>query len=264
MTRSLHINKVISTTPSPLTYTQYTLIISSPTMPFSHHSHSGQFCAHAKNTLEEVIQTAISLGMDTFALTEHIPRDSQDLYPEEVSADELLRIFDAFYPEALRLRARYASQITILIGFESEWIRPSSLSIVQRLLDAYKFDFFMGSLHHVHTIPIDYDHEMYYKARDIAGGSDEQLAIDYFDSQYEMLQALNPPVVGHFDLIRLKSDDPERVWTDMPAVWAKIVRNLQYVASYGGILELNSSAIRKGMMEPYPKAEICQVCLVRV
>ena len=31
------------------------------TMPFSHHSHSGQFCpGHAKDTLEEVIQTAIS------------------------------------------------------------------------------------------------------------------------------------------------------------------------------------------------------------
>ena len=46
----------------------------------------------------------------------------------------------------------------------------------------------------------------------------------------------------------------------MPAVWEKIVRNLDFVASYGGILELNSSAIRKGMSEPYPKAEICKVC----
>ncbi|KAL1296968.1 hypothetical protein AAFC00_004568 [Neodothiora populina] len=227
-------------------------------MPFSHHSHSGQFCAHAKNTLEEMIQAAIAANMDTFALTEHIPRDTEDLYPEEVAAEELVRIFDAFYPEALRLREKYASQITILIGFESEWIRESSLAIVQGLIANYKFDFFMGSLHHVHTIPIDFDHEMYYKARDIAGGSDEKLAADYFDSQYELLQALEPPIVGHFDLIRLKSDDPERNWTSMPTVWEKILRNLKFVASYGGILELNSSAIRKGMTEPYPKAEICK------
>lgn len=231
-------------------------------MPFSHHSHSGQFCAHAKNTLEEMIQKAIELGMDMFALTEHIPRDTEDLYPEEVDADELVRIFDAFYPEALRLREKYSSQINVLIGFETEWIRHASLAIVQRLLDRYKFDFFMGSLHHVHTVPIDFDHDMYYKARDIAGGSDEDIAKDYFDSQYEMLQALKPAVVGHFDLIRLKSDDPEKNWTTMPEVWSKMKRNLEFVAEYGGILELNSSAIRKGMTEPYPKAEVCQVCLL--
>lgn len=53
-------------------------------MPFSHHSHSGQFCAHAKGTLEEMVQAAIAKGFHTFALTEHIPRGDGDLYPEEV------------------------------------------------------------------------------------------------------------------------------------------------------------------------------------
>jgi len=56
-------------------------------MAFSMHSHSGQFCpGHAKDVLEEIVQTAISKGMQAFALTEHMPRDSEkDLYPEEVS-----------------------------------------------------------------------------------------------------------------------------------------------------------------------------------
>jgi histidinol-phosphatase (PHP family) len=232
-------------------------------MPFSHHSHSGQFCAHAKNSLEEMVQRAVYLGMDTFALTEHIARGTEDLYPEEIdegtTAESLVRLFDAFYPEALRLRAKYASQIRILIGFETEWIRSASLAIVQDLLSKYEFDFFMGSLHHVHTVPIDFDHEKYYRARDIAGGLDAQLFEDYYDSQYEMLQALRPPIVGHFDLIRLKSDDVEQNWTALPAVWAKMKRNLDFIAGYGGILELNTSAIRKGMREPYPKAEVCQV-----
>jgi histidinol-phosphatase (PHP family) len=50
------------------------------------HSHSGEFCpGHAKDDLEEIIQTAIARGMKTFALTEHMPRESdEDLYPEEV------------------------------------------------------------------------------------------------------------------------------------------------------------------------------------
>lgn len=54
-------------------------------MPFSHHSHSGQFCpGHAKNSLEEVIQTAIAKDIRVFCLSEHMPRSVQDFYPEEV------------------------------------------------------------------------------------------------------------------------------------------------------------------------------------
>ena len=53
-------------------------------MPQSHHSHSGQFCGHAQDNLEEVIQAAIARGFHSFALTEHIPRELVDFYPEEV------------------------------------------------------------------------------------------------------------------------------------------------------------------------------------
>lgn len=114
-------------------------------------------------------------------------------------------------------------------------------------------------MHYTKTVPIDYDRAMYEKARDLAGGSDELLYEAYLDEQLDMLQQLRPLVVGHFDLIRLKSDDPERSFKTWPGVWAKVLRNLDFVASYGGILEINGAAIRKGMSEPYPKAEICKV-----
>lgn len=53
-------------------------------MPYSHHSHSGQFCAHARDTLEAVIEAGIGKKMQVLALTEHMPREQQDLYAEEV------------------------------------------------------------------------------------------------------------------------------------------------------------------------------------
>jgi len=44
-----------------------------------------EFCSHAVDTLEDIIQEAIRQNFDTFGLTEHMPRDSlNDLYPEEV------------------------------------------------------------------------------------------------------------------------------------------------------------------------------------
>jgi histidinol-phosphatase (PHP family) len=125
--------------------------------------------------------------------------------------------------------------------------------------EKFAWDLYVGSVHHVHTIPIDFDRPAYERARQQAGGSDEQLFEDYFEAQYDMLQAIKPPVVGHFDLIRLLSDTPNDTLQRWATVWQRILRNLKLVASYGGALELNTSALRKGLAEPYPKVEVCQV-----
>lgn len=54
-------------------------------MPFSFHSHSGEFCKHASGTLEEVVQAAILAKFRVYGLTEHVPRYRlEDKYPEEV------------------------------------------------------------------------------------------------------------------------------------------------------------------------------------
>ncbi|KAL4889555.1 histidinol phosphate phosphatase H [Aspergillus ambiguus] len=237
-------------------------------MPFSHHSHSGQFCpGHAKDSLEEIIQLAISKKFQVFCLTEHMPRGKDDLYPEEIEAGDtpasMVSNEAAYFAEAQRLRAKYAGQIQLVIGFECDWIRDESRRLIEDSLRRHPFEFFIGSVHHTCTVPIDYDRPMYEDARARAGGSDEQLFAAYFDEQFDMLRQLKPPVVGHFDLIRLKSDDPERSFRSWPAVWERVLRNLDFVAGYGGLLELNSAALRKGMSEPYPKGEICTEFLNR-
>lgn len=188
-------------------------------------------------------------------------RSQREHYPNAAS---LAAVSDTFYDEAQRLQSKYGDQIALPIGFESEWIRPSTLTLINDLRSRFKFDVFVGSVHHVHTVPIDFDRPMYEKARQVAGGTDESLFEDYFDAQYNMLQALKPPIVGHFDLIRLLSDSPDGSFQHTSGVWTRILRNLDFVTSYGGLLEINSSAIRKGMQEPYPKVEICEVRLVYV
>jgi len=146
-----------------------------------------------------------------------------------------------------------------MIGMEVDWIRPSSQSLIHDLLEKYRLDLFIGSVHHVHAIPIDYSKDLYIKARQQSGGTDERLFEDYFDLQLGMLQALKPPIVGHFDLIRLLSDDPSHSFSSHTVIWQRILRNLDYIRQYGGVLEVNSAALRKGMTEPYPEGEICKV-----
>ncbi|KID99558.1 histidinol-phosphatase, partial [Metarhizium majus ARSEF 297] len=223
------------------------------------HSHSGQFCpGHAVDQLEGIIQHAIALGFKTMGLSEHMPRyEERDLYPEErdcprESLQALPPRHEAYLVEAQRLQAKYAQQIHILIGFEAEFIRPSFAPLVRDLALPACVDYFIGSVHHVHGIPIDYDAATYAAAVRAAGGSEERLYQDYYDLQHEMLLALRPRIVGHFDLIRLKSADPGRDVRQWKGVWDRVLRNLKVVKDQGGWLELNTAALRKGLDEPYP------------
>lgn len=105
----------------------------------------------------------------------------------------------------------------------------------------------------MYGIPIDYDASFYAKAVEKAGGTGEKLFEEYFDSQFDMLDFLKPKVVGHFDLIRLLSSSPNKdIKTMSTEIWEKIERNLKLVVEQGGLLEVNSAGLRKGLNEPYP------------
>ncbi|KAH7324603.1 histidinol phosphate phosphatase HisJ family protein [Stachybotrys elegans] len=235
-------------------------------MAFTMHSHSGQFCpGHAVDQLEDIIKHAIKIGYKTMGLTEHMPRyEEQDLYPEErtVPPEEALAVLPprhaAYLAEAKRLQAAYADQIHLIVGFEAEFIRPSYGPRVLDLAADPCVDYFIGSVHHVHSIPIDFDAATYASAVAASGGSEERLYEDYYDLQHAMLQALKPRIVGHFDLIRLMSAEPGRDVRKWAGVWDRITRNLALIKEQGGWLECNSAALRKGLAEPYPCREIAE------
>ncbi|GMF05983.1 unnamed protein product [Ambrosiozyma monospora] len=89
-----------------------------------------------------------------------------------------------------------------------------------------------------------------------------------------MLKIVKPEVVGHFDLVRLMSlPDEDKceltgkllrdvdIQQDWPDVWALIVQNVEFIVGYGGLVEFNSAAIRKGWETAYPKPEIVELIL---
>lgn len=244
----------------------------------SHHSHSGQYVQHAKDFLDAVVETALEKQFQTFCLTEHMPRYyPTDLYDEELESkttvEDLAATFDAYYTHAKQIQAKVngspESKTQILVGFEAEGISPFYFERGLDLLRGgrYSFDLVVGSVHHVHNIPIDYDADTYEKARAASTTpTDLGLFEDYFDLQYEMLRTLNPSVVGHFDLIRLFAPKTPAVATLIKPesmLWDKIKRNIDYAVSIGALFELNSAAVRKGWETPYPQRDIAELILER-
>lgn len=237
------------------TYSEIELEFQTKAM-YSHHSHSGQFCQHAKNSLEDMVLRAIDLKYKLLCFTEHMPRLlDEHLYPEELetntSITDLDSTFDSYYAEAQRLKKKYADKIQLLVGFESEGISPAYNDYTRRLLAKYAFDMFVGSVHHVNGIPIDFDNEYFQRAL-VSCGSIEKLYEEYFDLQHAVI-SLKPTVLGHFDLIRLLSPDFD---LKNSSVWPKVVRNVKLAAENGCLIEVNHSAIRKGWASPYPQPDI--------
>ncbi|KAF9907016.1 histidinolphosphatase [Linnemannia zychae] len=267
---------------------------------FSFHSHSGQFCMHAKGTLEQVVQSAIDRRFTTYGLSEHMPRYNPDqLYPEEshLTIKDLENMYDQFLQEAGRLQSKYQDQICLLIGLETEYFDRESINLVRALrqplrqyqltIELPQVQYIVGSLHHVHGIPLDFSQELYLSALETVGkGSWEVLFREYFDAQFEMLQGLEPEVVGHLDLVRIffstikgchhahthdssqgydhtadgqESNQNQNKLTE--ELWTLVKRNVDYVIGYGGLFELNSRAWKKGLADAYPQRDILEYIL---
>ncbi|KAJ3019248.1 histidinolphosphatase [Thoreauomyces humboldtii] len=197
------------------------------------------------------------MGFTTYGLSEHVPRERvEDLYPEEVEAKttptDLHATFRAFTVEARRLRLLYPT-ITLLIGCETEYIRPSSLSHLHRLLATHDLDYTMGSIHHVDGHPIDYSLRTYEEAERACGGT-EELFRRYFDQQFDMISQCRPSVVGHFDLVRMFRGGDDWVLSD--EVWERVRRNVDLIVGYGGLVEINSRAWKKDLRDAYPQRDV--------
>jgi histidinol-phosphatase (PHP family) len=218
-------------------------------------------------------------------------------------------MYDQFLQEAVRLQSKYHDKICLLIGLETEYFNRDSINLVRNLrqprrqyrvksasafidtsaetkaIELPQVQYIVGSLHHVHGIPLDFSQELYLKALEKVGkGSWEVLFREYFDAQFEMLQGLEPEVVGHLDLVRIffgaikgchhshshggsqshdhaaegqESTQNQNRLTD--ELWTLVKRNVDYVIGYGGLFELKSRAWKKGLADAYPQRDILEV-----
>ena len=223
-----------------------------------HGGHSGQFCNHAENTLEEIVLAYIAAGFTWFGVTEHMPAVSEAfVYPDEreagLTAEELQRRFQEYFSECRTLKDRYSDQVELLIGFEIESC-TGSVEFVEQLIQQFNPDYIVGSVHHVSDLMIDFSQEEYLKAVKHHGGI-EALYCAYFDQQIDMIERFAPSVIGHLDLIRIFDANYPRT-LNIPSISRRVTRNLEAIQSLDLILDYNMAGFDKTGAEPYPARSI--------
>ncbi len=228
-----------------------------------HGGHSGQFCLHAEGTLSSLVEAYAAAGFSWVGLTEHMPPpEDRFRYDDEadagLSAAVLQERFDGFMAEARRLQKEYRDRLRIFVGMETETY-TGGIDFCRSLIDRHRPDYIVGSVHHVDDVNFDFSAEHYRRAADAAGGT-ETLYLRYFDLQYEMIRALSPAVVGHFDLVRIHDPDYRRRMESPPVV-RRVRRNLELIRERNLILDCNLRAFSKGADEPYPTESILRQAL---
>jgi len=232
-----------------------------PSFVSIHGGHSGQFCCHAADTLEEIILLYIEKQFSWVGITEHTPAiDKERLYPEEKAAGWtpalLLDRFDNYMLECRRLQKKYSDKIRVFVAMEIETYSGYK-QFIPYLIGRLQPDYIVGSVHFVNDMPFDYSRQAYSKAVKAVGGEDTLYRL-YFDQQYEMIKFLKPSVVGHFDLVRIFDDD-YRTRLLKPEIWLLIKRNLLLIKDLDLILDLNLRAMLKGGDEPYIAGPILEM-----
>lgn len=228
-----------------------------------HGGHSGQYCHHATDFLEEIIQLYIAKEFPWVGITEHAPAISAELlYPDQKMAgltpEFLFNRFGKYMRECRQLQEKYRSEIRIFAAMEIETYSGYE-QFVPYLLKTFQPDYIVGSVHFVADRGFDYSKEQYAKTVEAVGGI-VPMYCRYFDLQFAMIKHLKPAVVGHFDLIRIF--DPgykERIL--LPEIMDRIKRNLQLIADLDLIMDFNLRSLLKGADEPYISRVILEMAI---
>ena len=193
------------------------------------HNHT-VLCNHAEGSVDAYVEQAISSGIDVFGFSDHAPMHFDPEY--RMSFEQM----DAYREMVLRAKERYADRITVLFGYEVDYL-PGYMD--ERILNA-DVDYLIGSVHFIDKWGFDnpefigrYEHE------DI-----NAIWREYFGLIEEMARSRRFDIVGHLDL--------EPV-AEIAAPAMRAIREADMA------IELNVSGYRKPIGEAYPSRELLEI-----
>lgn len=215
--------------------------IFSNTMNIKYDSHlHSDFSGDSDTPAAQMIERALSLGLDGLCFTEH-----ED--PDAPPSDCDFRIdFDRYFSETAGLREKYRGRIRIDVGMEYG-IQPHLPEAFGRLSRTYPFDFIIASLHNLNGM------DPYYPAY-FEGRAERDCYEEFFRVQYETLKLCDPAsfdTLGHMDYIVRYGLNRNKYYSYES--YAELIDPiLRLLIENGKCLEVNTGGLKYGLGEPNP------------
>ena len=110
----------------------------------NYHTHTAR-CGHAVGEDREYVEQAVQAGLKVLGFSDHCPWVFPDGYESPIRMK--LREVDGYFSSLTKLRDEYRDDITIYIGFETEYI-PELLEAQDRFLADYPVDYQIMGQHY--------------------------------------------------------------------------------------------------------------------
>lgn len=212
-----------------------------------YHSHTS-FSSDSDADPEDMIRQAVSAGLHTLCITEHMDYDFPKCYELSFEFDP-----DEYFKKLLTLKEEYKKELNLLIGIEAG-VRPYLAERYRSLLSSYPFDFVICSTHLVHDI--DPYYRSYWEEHGIIRGLE-----DYFEEILETLEAFSDfDVYGHLDYVVRYIPEDMRKKENFSFTYARFPKQideiLRKIISLGKGIEINTAGYKYGLNRPNPDYEI--------
>ncbi len=202
------------------------------------HTHS--VFSDGKNTIEEIIETAINKGFLSIGISDHSYTEFDDCFC--MKKDD----FDSYIAKMNEVKVKYGDKIDILTGMEFDFY---STDVKRELLD-----YTVGSVHYVKKNGIYYgvDHSPDGEKQGIdegCGGDVHAYIKEYYNSLCQHVTDNKIDIVGHFDVLaKFGLIDEDEDFYRKAAIEAA-----DYIVERGVVIEINTGAVFKKLKDhPYP------------
>ncbi len=193
------------------------------------------------NTVDEMVQEAIRLGMPILGFSDH----SKNTW----SLDYCLHEEDAYRKAVQAAKKTYADRIAVLCGIEQEWVSGKPQG----------YDYVLGSVHLLKTPDgyKDVDNTAAIQRETVNtyfDGDFYRYTKAYFDTVATLNETVDPTVIGHFDLVS-KFNEREHLFdeTDTRYLAPAIEAIHTLCEKKGTVFEINTGALPRGARRtPYP------------
>ena len=206
----------------------------------SYHTHS--VFSDGKNTLEEMVLSAIEKGCHEIGFSDHAPM------PFYCEWDVKEPLIEDYKEEVLRLKEKYKGKIKIYLGIEQDYYS----------VPAEGYDYIIGSVHFVYKngeyLPVDIS------AKEVKAFIDKHYegdayayCEDYFKTVKDIYNVTKCQIIGHFDLVTKFNEVLPMIDINNPRYVRAVDDALSVLTKTPAIFEINTGAISRGYRtSPYP------------
>lgn len=197
--------------------------------------------------VDRYLAAAEAVGITELGVSEHIYRFSQALelwrhpFWEEQARDDL----DSY--------CEFVRGTPLRLGIECDFV-PGAEDRTASLLEAYDFDYVVGSVHFVGEAAVDHEGWDVWEGR----GDADEVWRRYFDALAECARSGLFDILAHPDLVKVWGKARPQPDRDLRFFYEPAV---EAIAESGIAVEISTAGLRKPVGEIYPADAFAQMCV---